>query len=384
MELSTLHTVALLGFLGAMVFGAVANKTHFCIMGSISDWINMGSKTRFRAWMLALGIAMIGTQVMYGLGWFDVNNSIYLTTNFGLIGYIVGGVLFGIGMTLGAGCGQRTLVRVGGGNLKSLVLLIVLGLTAYMTLRGLIAVFRVEFIEPASIDLTTLGLENQSIASFIAGFTGVPFKWAWVGVSALIGLGTVIYAFKDKTFRGSFDNILAGVTIGLLIAGAWYVTGVMGNDDFEPLPIESISFIAPVGNAINYLMTFTGSAISFGIAVVFGMIAGSFVYAVLSGNFRLETFSNKSDMVNHLVAGVLMGFGGVLSLGCTIGQGVSGMSTLALGSLVTLISIVAGCAVTIKMQYYMLDDGFFRSLRLTLADFKLLPPPSASSTTASS
>jgi len=378
MELSTLHTVALLGFLGAMVFGAVANKTHFCIMGSISDWINMGSKTRFRAWMLALGIALIGTQIMHGLGWIDVNKSIYLTTNFGLLGYIVGGVLFGIGMTLGAGCGQRTLVRVGGGNLKSLVLLIVLGLTAYMTLRGLIAVVRLSFIEPASIDLAQAGLENQSMASFIAAFTGMPFEYAWVGVSMLIGLGTVFYAFKDKTFRGSFDNILAGITIGLLIAGAWYVTGVIGNDDFEPVPIESISFISPVGNAINYLMTYTGSAIGFGIAVVFGMIFGSFVFAVLSRNFRIETFNNRGDMINHLIAGVLMGFGGVLSLGCTIGQGVSGMSTLALGSLITLLSIVAGSALTIKMQYYMIDDGFFKSLRLTLADFKLAPAPSGS------
>lgn len=377
MQLSNLHTVALIGFLGAMVFGAVANKTHFCIMGSISDWINMGSKTRFRAWMLAIGVALIGTQIMYGLGWFDVTQSIYLTTNFGLLGYIVGGITFGIGMTLGAGCGQRTLVRVGGGNLKSLVLLIVLGLTAYMTLRGLIAVFRVEVIEPTSIDLSTLGLQNQSIASFLAGLTGIPYTWAWIGISALIGGGTVIYAFKDKTFRGSRDNILAGLTIGLLIAGAWYVTGVIGNDDFEPLPIESISFISPVGNTINYLMTYTGSAIGFGIAVVFGMIAGSFVYAVLSGNFRIETFNNKSDMINHLIAGVLMGFGGVLALGCTIGQGVSGMSTLALGSLIALVSIVAGSAMTIKMQYYMLDDGFFKSLRLTLSDFKLLPAPSS-------
>lgn len=377
MELSTLHTVALIGFLGAMVFGAVANKTHFCIMGSISDWINMGSKTRFRAWMLAIGIALIGTQIMHGLGWIDVTQSIYLTTNFGLLGYIVGGVLFGIGMTLGAGCGQRTLVRVGGGNLKSLVLMLVLGLTAYMTLRGLIAVFRVEVIEPTNIDLSTAGLESQSIASFLAGFTGIPFQWAWVSTSSLLGAGTVIFAFKDKTFRGSTDNILAGITVGILIAGAWYVTGVIGNDDFEPLPIESISFIAPVGNTLNYLMTYTGATIGFGIAVVFGVIAGSFLYAVLSGNFRLETFNDKGDMVNHLFAGVLMGFGGVLSLGCTIGQGVSGMSTLALGSLIALVSIVAGSALTMKMQYYMLDDGFFKSLRLTLSDFKLLPAPTS-------
>jgi len=373
--LSTLHTVSLLGFIGAMIFGAVANKTHFCIMGSISDWINMGSKTRFRAWMLALGLALIGTQIMSWLGWIDVSKSIYLTTNFGWLGYMTGGFLFGIGMTLGAGCGQRTLVRVGGGNLKSLVLLIVLGLSAYMTLRGLIAVFRVGVIEPTNLDLSLAGLSDQSVTSIVSWLTGLPQYPVWIAVSSIIGLGTVWYAFKDKTFRHSLDNILAGTVIGLLIAGSWYVTGVIGNDEFEPIPIEAISFIAPVGNTVNYLMTYTGSVIGFGIAVVFGMIMGSFLYAVASGTFRIETFTSKNDMINHLIAGVLMGFGGVLSLGCTIGQGVSGMSTLALGSLVTLVSIVCGSALTIKMQYYMLDDGFLKSLRLTLADFKLMPAP---------
>jgi len=373
--LSTLHTVSLLGFIGAMIFGAVANKTHFCIMGSISDWINMGSKTRFRAWMLALGLALIGTQIMSWLGWIDVSKSIYLTTNFGWLGYMTGGFLFGIGMTLGAGCGQRTLVRVGGGNLKSLVLLIVLGLSAYMTLRGLIAVFRVGVIEPTNLDLSLAGLSDQSVTSIVSWLTGLPQYPVWIAVSLIIGLGTVWYAFKDKTFRHSLDNILAGTVIGLLIAGSWYVTGVIGNDEFEPIPIEAISFIAPVGNTVNYLMTYTGSVIGFGIAVVFGMIMGSFLYAVASGTFRIETFTSKNDMINHLIAGVLMGFGGVLSLGCTIGQGVSGMSTLALGSLVTLVSIVCGSALTIKMQYYMLDDGFLKSLRLTLADFKLMPAP---------
>ena len=373
MELDTVHKVALLSFLGAMIFGAVANKTHFCIMGSISDWINMGSKTRFRAWMLALGIALIGTQIMSALGWFDLQKSIYLSTDFGWLGYLLGGFMFGVGMTLGAGCGQRTLVRVGGGNLKSLIVLLVLALTAYMTLRGLIAVFRIEVIQASSIDLGARGFADQSIATFLAAYTGLSPSIALFISAGVFGLGTIAYALKDKTFRGSFDNILVGVVVGVLIAGAWYVTGVVGDDEFEPVPLESVSFIAPAGNALNYLMTYTGSVINFGIAVVLGMIAGSFLYAIVTGNFRIETFASKNDMINHLYAGALMGVGGVLSLGCTIGQGVSGMSTLALGSLLTLVSILFGSATTIKMQYYMLDDDFLPSLRQTLTDFKLLP-----------
>jgi hypothetical protein len=148
---------------------------------------------------------------------------------------------------------------------------------------------------------------------------------------------------------------------------------VIGNDDFEPVMIEAITFVAPTGNTLNYFMTWTGSQMNFGIAVVLGMIVGSFVYSVATGNFRIETFTTRADMRNHLLAGVLMGFGGVLSLGCTIGQGVSGLSTLALGSLVTLVAILFGSALTMKVQYYMLDEGFWPSLRQSLADLRLTP-----------
>jgi len=370
---SVVHKVSLLGFFGALVFGAVANKTHFCIMGSISDWINMGSRVRFRAWMLSIGIAILGSQAMVQLGWVDFDGTIYRGTSFGLAGFLIGGFLFGAGMTLGAGCGQRTLVRVGGGNLKSLVVLIVMAITAYTTLRGLLAPVRIDVFGPLSIDLETQGIANQGIETILAHLVGVSAQWMAIAVALVLGLGAVGYAIKDKDFRTSGDSILAGITIGLLVVGAWYATGVIGNDDFEPVPVESVTFIAPTGNTVNYLMTWTGAEINFGIAVVLGMIVGSFLYAVFSGKFRIEAFANRADMRNHLVAGVLMGFGGVLSFGCTIGQGVSGMSTLALGSLVALLSIMLGSALTMKVQYYMLDDGFWSSLRQSLADLRLLP-----------
>ena len=370
---SVVHKVSLLGFLGALVFGVVANKTHFCIMGSISDWVNMGSRVRFRAWMLSIGIAILGSQAMVQLGWVDLDGTMYRSANFGLAGFLIGGLLFGIGMTLGAGCGQRTLVRVGGGNLKSLVVLIVMAITAYATLRGLLAPVRIDVFGPLSIDLEAQGITSQGIETVLAHLVGASGQTLAVIVALVLGLGAIIYALKDKDFRASVDNILAGVTIGVLVVGAWYVTGVIGNDDFEPVPVEALTFIAPTGNTVNYLMTWTGAEINFGIAVVLGMIVGSFLYAISSGNFRVEAFANRADMRNHLIAGVLMGFGGVLSFGCTIGQGVSGMSTLALGSLVALLSIMLGSALTMKVQYYMLDDGFWSSLHQSLADLRLLP-----------
>jgi uncharacterized membrane protein YedE/YeeE len=375
MEWEPVYRVATLGFVIGIVFGAVANKTNFCTMGAVSDWVNMGSKDRLRAWFLAIGIAILATQFMDARGMIDVDQAIYRTPNFGWLGYILGGTLFGIGMTLASGCGQRTLVRVGGGNLKSLVVMLLLGLTAYMTMRGLLALVRVNAIEPTNINLAASGIANQGIdtliGSAIGAGAGSTVTWA---VSIVLGLGLIVYAFASGTFRRSFDNILAGLVIGLVIPAGWYATGVIGFDDFEPVRFESYTFIAPTGDSLMYLLTYTGSTISFGVAAVGGVILGSFLYVILTGNFRLETFTDRGDMLRHIFGGIAMGFGGVLALGCTIGQGVTGMSTLALGSLLSLISIIFGSALTMKVEYYRLDDhSFLGALRQSLADMRLFP-----------
>jgi uncharacterized membrane protein YedE/YeeE len=379
MELSNIQDVALWGFVVAVGFGAVANKTNFCTMGAVSDWVNMGDKNRLRAWFLAIGVAIIGAQLLQALGYVDLGKSIYLAANFGWLGHVVGGFLFGVGMTLGSGCGQRTLVRVGGGNLKSLVVMLLMGITAYMTLRGLLALVRINFIEATNIDLATRNIPDQGIATLIQAATGfADAKLVHAVVATIAGLGFTIYALANKEFLKSLRNLFAGLSIGLAVIAGWYITGKIGFDEFEPVRLESYTFVAPVAENLNYLMTFTGSTINFGIAAVFGIITGSFLYAVLSGNFRIETFSSREDMVNHIVGGALMGFGGVIALGCTIGQGITGMSTLALGSAITLVTIIFGSALTMKMQYYLLDEqGFFRALRLSLADLRLLPSATA-------
>ena len=369
-ELSNIHLVAGLGFALAFVFGAVANKTNFCTLGAISDWVNMGLKGRFGAWILAMGIAIAGAQFLELSGQLDLTESIYRTTNFGLLGFIVGGLMFGVGMTLGGGCGQRTLVRVGSGNLKSLVVFLVLGLSAYMTLRGIIGVARVELIEPFAIDLAEKGIEEQGLATMLASLfsfevsNGVRWLIAIVASLALIGA-----ALRIDDLRTNFDNLLSGIVVGLAIVGAWIITGIVGYDDFDPVPMEGMSFVAPIGNSISYLMTYTGATISFAVAVVFGVILGSFAYAIISRTFRIETFSQKGDMINHLVGGALMGVGGVLSLGCTVGQGVTGLSTLALGSVIATLSIMLGCAITLRVAYHRMDErGRFAAVGAGIAD----------------
>ena len=369
MEIEHYQKIATYGFIGAFLFGAIASRTHFCTMGAISDWVNMGSLTRMRVWFLAIAIAIFGAQGLQHFGLVDLSQSIYLTTNFTWLGHILGGFIFGIGMTLGSGCGQKTLIRVGGGNLKSLVVLLVMAISAYMTLRGVLALLRLEINGPTTIDLQNSDLTTQGIPELISHFVGLSPATSTTLIACIIGGGMLLFALKDRKVWTTFDNLLAGVGIGLIIVFAWYTTGFLGYDDFDPLPVEGYSFIAPVGNALTYLMTYTGSVISFGVAVVFGLLAGSFVYSIASGNFRIESFSDKSDLINHLSGGLLMGFGGVMSLGCTIGQGITGLSTLALGSLLTLVSIIAGCAFTLKMQYYLYDEkGWWHALKSTFND----------------
>jgi len=375
MDWEPVYRVALLGLLAGMLFGAITNKTNFCTMGAISDWVNIGSKDRLRAWFLAIGIAILASQAMHVNGMIDLGNAIYLTKNFGWLGYILGGTLFGIGMTLSSGCGQRTLARVGSGNLKSMVVMVFLGLTAYMTMRGIFALVRVNAIEVTNINLANSGISDQGIGTLLAAAMGLDDA-AMVSmiVAIVLGGGLVVFAFASKSFRGSFDNILAGVVIGLIIPAGWYATGVVGFDDFDPVRFESYTFVGPTGESFMYLMTFTGATINFGIAAVFGVILGSFLYVILTGKFRIETFTNREDMIRHMVGGTIMGFGGVLALGCSIGQGVTGMSTLALGSLISLISIMFGSAITMKVEYYKLDDmSFVSAVRQSLADMHLFP-----------
>jgi len=373
MELSNIHLVAGLGFALAFVFGAVANKTNFCTMGAVSDWVNMGLKGRFGAWILAMGVAIAGAQFLELTGQVDLSASIYRSSNLGLVGLVLGGLMFGVGMTLAGGCGQRTLVRVGSGNLKSLVVFLVLAITAYMTLRGIIGAARVQWIEPWAIDLSAQGIEEQGLAIVLSQWFNIEItqglRWA---IAAVVSAVFILAAISIKALRGDWNNLLGGIVVGLAIVGAWVITGIIGNDDFDPVPIESFSFVAPMGNSVSYLMTYTGATISFAVAAVFGVIAGSFVYSLISRTFRIETFSQRGDMINHLVGGALMGIGGVLSLGCTVGQGVSGISTLALGSFIATLCIMLASAITMRVQYHRMDDrGVFSAVLGGIADIAM-------------
>jgi uncharacterized membrane protein YedE/YeeE len=361
--LSANTIVSIGGLVIGLVFGAVVQRTNFCAMGSISDLVLSGDGRRFRAWLLAIAVALIGTQALNFAGIIDIDKSIYLSANLGWLGAIVGGLMFGFGMTQTGGCASKTLVRLGAGNLKSLVVILVLGIFAYMTLRGLLALPRLR-IEATNIDLAARGLHSQNLGEMAGAAVGIPASYARAGVAVIAALLLLIICFKDAAFRHSPPNIISGLVIGLVVVVGWLVTGVLGNDEFNPVPLASITLVAPAGDSLQYLMTFTGSTINFGIAVVGGIIAGSFLAAIATGTFTIESFTEGGDLVRHLGGAMLMGAGGVLALGCTIGQGITGMSTLSLGSLIAWLSIMAGGYLGIK---YLEEGSFAGALRTAFA-----------------
>jgi len=363
MEFTIHHQVLATVFVVAIIMGAVANKTNFCTMGAVSDWVNMGDTGRLRAWLLAIAVAMLGVAAMAGTNIASIGNNTfppYRTPNFAWLRYLLGGLMFGIGMTLASGCGNKTLVRIGGGNIKSLVVLAIASACAYLMLwtdfYG--QVFN-SWIVATTLDLGKSGLQSQAVSEFF-GAGKIP----QVATGLVLGLLLAAFAFASKDFRGNFDNILGGLAIGLAVVVGWYLTaGPMGAAwkewaemaDSVPsrVEIQSFTFISPMGDSVRYLMRPADFAnINFGVTALAGVIVGSFLYALLSGGFRLEWFVSAGDFVNHAAGAVLMGIGGVLSMGCTVGQAITGVSTLAMGSILTFAAIVAGAAATMKFQYW--------------------------------
>jgi len=242
-ELETTTIIGIGGFAIGLVFGAVVQRTNFCTMGAISDLVLMADRRRFRAWVLAIAVAIIGTQALHFGGVVDINKSIYLTSNLGWLGATLGGAVFGFGMTQAGGCGSRTLVRLGAGNLKSLVVTLVLGIVAYMTLRGLLALIRVQLETATNIDLKTRGLSNQSLGEMAGAAVGLPAGPARIAAAAALALGFLVYCFKDPSFRRGVADIAAGLIVGLTAVAGWIVTGVLGADEFNPVPLASITFV---------------------------------------------------------------------------------------------------------------------------------------------
>lgn len=351
-------------FLLSMLFGAIVHRTHFCTMGAVSDVFNMGDWTRMRMWVLAIGVAMIGFHSMAAAGIIDPAKTLYSSGRFIWLSALVGGLLFGFGMVLASGCGSKTLVRIGGGNLKSVAVLIVMGVAAFATLKGITAVARVATVDRIYIDFAG----NAALPNWLAAAAGWTPATAGLVLAGVFGLSLIGWALAGRDFL-HFDNLLAGFGIGAVVAAMWWVSGHLGYVAEHPETlqeaflatnsgrIEALSFVSPVAYTVDWLMFFSDKSklLSVGIVSVFGVVIGSAAHALTSRSFRWEGFGGTEDTANHLVGAVLMGVGGVAAMGCTVGQGLSGISTLAASSIVAVAAILAGCVAALKYQVWRLE-----------------------------
>jgi uncharacterized membrane protein YedE/YeeE len=339
------------GLVIGLVFGLILQRTNFCTMGSLSDIMNFGDWRRFRAWLLAAAVAMVGVYLIEAGGLGDMHASLYLSSNLTWGGHVIGGLIFGVGMVLSGGCVSKNLVRAGGGDIRSLIVLWLIGGSAYMTIGGLFAETRVAVVGPMTLDLTALGLEDQRLSTFLAAVTGLGAETAHLVMVAALVLGILVYCFKDAAFRTSPRNLAAGFGIGLCVIAGWLLTAFTFDEFADNPTLASLSYVRPAGDSIDYFMRFTADKVpSFAVATTVGALLGAFIGAVSQKRFHLATFSDPGDTIRNLVGAVLMGIGGVTALGCTIGQAVTGFSTLAAGSLVTFVFIVIGGIAAMKVM----------------------------------
>lgn len=346
------------GFLVSALLGAVMSWSRFCTMGALSDAFNIGDWTRMRMWLFAIGVAMAGTQLLALAGIIDPKASIYTGPRLSWLSNLAGGALFGFGMVLASGCGAKTLLRIGAGSLKGLVVFVVMGVFAYMTLRGVFAVARVNALDPVSIELAR-GQDLPSVLSSTPEAARTLRAALGIGAGALLMLG----ALASRAFR-SPANVLGSLTVGLGVVAVWSVSGYLGfvPEDPETLEpaflatnsgrMESLSFVGPAAFTLEWLMLWsdTSRRITLGIASALGMISGALLWSIATRTFRWEGFRDTRDTADHLIGAALMGIGGVTAMGCTIGQGITGLSMLSLGALIAFGGIVAGAVAAFRFQ----------------------------------
>jgi len=334
--------VILAGLAIGLVYGAVGLLSGFCLMSGMRGWLAEGDGRLVRSYALATAVAVAVSQLLAGNGMVDLGKSIYLQQSFSVPVLFLGGLLFGYGMVLSNGCGSRALVLLGRGNLRSFVVVIVLAVAAQMTLKGLIAPARIALVQASQ---ATVGA--NSLPSILAkfGFTEALSR-ALAGAAVVVAL--TVFAFTHSAFRRSPGQIAAGFIVGLLVSAGWFVTGYLGADDFNPVPVTSLTFVAPIADSLQYAMLSTGLTLNFGVATVAGVLTGSLVTALATGRFRLEGYSSPRHMLRSAGGAALMGIGGVMAFGCSIGQGLTGVSTLALGSFVALAGILLGTTVGLR------------------------------------
>lgn len=342
--------LAISGLLIGFAFGYIAYRTNFCTMGGVSDALTFGDYRRFRSWILAGAVAIVGAQLLAYADIVAIENSIYIGSSLNWSGHSLGGLIFGFGMVFAGGCPSRNLARAGGGDLRSLLTLVFVGIFAFASIGGIIGPLRAGLVEATSFPMSHWGSPTTSLADIATAHGAAPADISGLAVGFIIAGLLALYCFTSRELRTSPVHIIAGVGVGLCIIAGWAATG-LAFDEFTEAPVQPISltYVRPTGDALDWIQRFTALGLpGFGVTTVFGALIGAFIAAKVMGRFRITTFSGVGDTLRSLSGAALMGIGGVMALGCSIGQGLTGISTLAFGSFLSFVAIVIGAIIGLK------------------------------------
>lgn len=332
---------AAIGGAGGIGLGLAARLGRFCSLGAIEDAIYQESNNRARQWGVAIGVAIVGTFTLVGLGLFDPSKTSYLTMHWSPVASILGGLMFGYGMALAGNCGFGALARLGGGDLRSLVIVIIMGLASYVTLNGPLAALRVIVFPPRPS-------ESPASVAYWLNAHGLPIAPSGV----IIGIIILGLALSSKSFRKDRKTIAWGALVGALIVSGWAGTSWLSQATFEAKPVVTHTFSAPIGDTIFYLMMSSATSLNFGIGSVVGVLIGAAIGAVIKGHFKWESCDDPRELKRQIGGACLMGIGAVLAFGCTVGQGISAFSILAFSAPLTMSAIIAGAALGLHQLIY--------------------------------
>ncbi|MBU2360514.1 MAG: YeeE/YedE family protein [Alphaproteobacteria bacterium] len=339
-------TLALIGLVGGILLGLSARLGRFCTLGAIEDAVYGHDATRLRMWGIAIGVAICGSFILAAAGLLETERTIYLSFAFQPLASAVGGLMFGYGMALAGNCGYGALARLGGGDLRSFVIVLVMGLAAFATISGPLAYLRVAFF-PQSQAFVTPG-----IAQGLAATLGMNVN----SIGITIGLGVLAVTLSASAFRAERRAILWGTCVGLAVVSGWAGTQWVALNGFAPTVVESHTFAAPLGETMLYAMTASARSLSFGVGSVAGVLLGAFIGSLIKGHFRWEACEDPRELRRQIAGAAIMGIGAVLAMGCSIGQGLSAISVLAYSAPLVMAGIFAGAWIGLRQ----LITGFAR------------------------
>lgn len=370
-EMNPITQLFWLAFLMSIVFGMVVRKTQFCPLGGVADYLDTGNTGRLWMYFWAIGTAILAVTFLEFFNQISVDDTAppYRMSFFRWLAYIVGGMSFGIGMALCRGCGMRSIVNLGSGNLKAFIAICGMSLAAVLMLytEGFFQTYFLSWVNPVTPDLATMGVNKQDLGTISSSLVGGNTEYYRLGLGILIGGALAFFAFRSADFRDRISNITGGFLIGILVVMGYVVTASSIGEaaieaaDFMDTPqygmgIQSYTFIRPMGDLANVMMTPEWYLVTFGMVAFLGVGAGSLIWSAVARDFKFHWFNSPLEAIRYFVGGIMVGIGGILGMGCTLGQGIAGTSTLALGSFVDLFALLIGAYIGIKLQKNFMDD----------------------------